>query len=212
MTTRKGKTLTGIILMAALFILGAAILGGWLWINFRPQPAPKQEILFEGVEYIRDVRSSPRPMVIHVIKVDLKADGIRILVTPGNPKDERPLAARTTSKFLDEFKLQIAINGDGFEPWHSNAPWDYYPHYGDPVDVIGLAASQGEVYSVAQKGHPTLYLSTNNKARFNQPYAKMYNAISGNMMLVRNGTCRKALSKMGRSHAQLLHSTNLGVI
>jgi hypothetical protein len=126
-------------------------------------------------------------MIIHVVKIDLRTEGVRTLVTPGDPKAELPLAARTTSKFLDEFNLQIAINGDGFEPWHSRSPWDYYPHAGDPVDVIGLAASRGDTYSVEEKGHPTLYLSANNKARFNQPFANMHNAISGNVMLVRNG-------------------------
>ncbi len=195
---RNRKALTcGIIFLAIFCILGSAILGGWLWINFRPQPAPKQEMLFEGVEYIRDVRSSPRPMVIHVIKVDLQAEGIRTLVTPGDPKAELPLEARSTSKFLDGFNLQVAINGDGFEPWHSRAPWDYYPHSGDPVDAIGLAASRGEVYSAEEKGHPTLYFSTSNKARFNQPFGKMHNAISGNVMLMRNGKALKNFVETG---------------
>lgn len=183
---QKKTTLTCSITLIA--ILGIVILGGWLWIKFRPQPAPKQEMLFQGIEYIRDVRNSPRPMVIHVIKIDLKEEGIRTLVTPGDPKAELPLEARTTSKFLDEFNLQIAINGDGFEPWHARSPWDYYPHSGDSVDAIGLAASRGDVYSAAEKGHPTLFLSANDKARFNQPFAKTHNAISGNVMLVKNGT------------------------
>ena len=188
---RKKILTCSTLIIISLCLLGCLLLGGWLWLNFKPQPAPTQEMLFEGVEYIRDVRSSPRPMIIHVVKVDLKAEGIRTLVTPGDPKADLPLEARTTSKFLEEFNLQIAINGDGFEPWHSNSLLDYYPHTGDPVDVIGFAASRGDAYSAEEKGHPTLYLTANNKARFGSPFGNTFNAISGTQMLVRNGNALK---------------------
>lgn len=200
MTTRGLFTLTcSIILLSIFCISGVVVVGGWLWNNFRPQPSPTQEWLFEGVEYIRDVRSSPRPMVIHVVKIDLKAEGIRTLVTPGDPKAELPLEARTTSKFLEEFNLQIAINGDGFEPWHSSSLLDYYPHAGDPVDVTGFAASRGEAYSAEEKGHPTLYLTANNKSRFGSPFGNTHNAISGTQMLIRNG---KALKNFAENSPQ----------
>jgi hypothetical protein len=182
----KKKRLSCSALLLFIFLCAGIIFGsGILWIKFRPQPAPTQEMLFQGVEYIRDVRSSPRPMVIHVIKIDLKADGIHTLVTPGDPQAELPLTARTTSQFLDDFNVQVAINGDAFDPWVSNSLWDYYPHSGDPVDVIGYAASKGESYSAGV--NPVLYFARNNNARFNQPFNNPYNAISGNAMLVKNG-------------------------
>ncbi|HEX6271354.1 MAG TPA: hypothetical protein VFZ43_14040, partial [Anaerolineales bacterium] len=53
---------------------------------------------------------------------------------------------RTTSHFLDEFGLQIAINGGGFSPWWSRGPADYYPHIGDPITPAGFTASNGDVY------------------------------------------------------------------
>jgi len=200
MTTRKKSIFTcGTIVLSISCILGVVIVGGWLWINFRPQPASTQEMLFEGVEYTRDVRSSPRPIVIHVVKIDLKAEGVLTLVTPGDSKAELPLEARTTSKFMGEFNLQIAINGDGFEPWHSRSILDYYPHARDPVDVIGFAASRGEAYSAEEKGHPTLYLTANNKARFESPFGNTHNAISGTQMLIRNG---KALKNFAENSPQ----------
>jgi hypothetical protein len=85
-------------------------------------------MLFQGVEYIRDVRSEPRPLVIHVVIIDLDAPGLRFLVTPGDPNGEYHIPqARTTSNFLEEFDLQLAINGDFFDPWWSNVPdfWNY---------------------------------------------------------------------------------------
>ncbi|MBU0511487.1 MAG: phosphodiester glycosidase family protein [Chloroflexi bacterium] len=184
---RKPLRITCLTTALAALALVLCAGGGWLAINFRPQPKPTQETLFQGVEYIRDVRSSPRPMVIHVIIIDLQADGIRALVTPGDPKAELPLEARTTSQFADEFGVQIAINGDGFTPWYSHTILDYYPHSGDAVDVIGLAASEGHLYSQDTDNEPTLFLSPTNQARIDDQVGKTHNAISGNAMLVRRG-------------------------
>ena len=77
--------------------------------------------LYEGVTYRRVVRVLPRPMIAHVLEIDTKVDGIRFLVTPPDSQGETPLNARTTSQFLDEFDLQIAINGDRFSPWWSRS-------------------------------------------------------------------------------------------
>ena len=161
--------------------------GPILWSLVRPQPRPAQETIFKGVEYIREVQQSPRPLVVHVIRIDLRTPGLSFLVTPGDPDAEYPLEARTTSAFLDEFDLQVAVNGDGFEPWSSNSLFSYYPHSGDPVDPIGFAASNGRIYSEDTDDEPTLYISKTNRARFNQPPGKIHNAISGNQMIVVRG-------------------------
>jgi exopolysaccharide biosynthesis protein len=126
-------------------------------------------------------------MVIHTVIVDLKAPGISFLVTPGDPQAEFPLQASTTSRFLQEFNALVAVNGDGLTPWYYNNPFDYYPHSGDPVDPIGLAASRGVVYTEDTDDEPTLYISRTNQARFGTPTGKVYNAISGNVMLIQQG-------------------------
>ncbi|MDH3943140.1 MAG: phosphodiester glycosidase family protein [Anaerolineae bacterium] len=149
--------------------------------------------LFQGVEYVREVRSQPRDMVIHVVTVDLKAKGVKVLVTPGDPEAERPLKARTTSEFLEDFDLQLAINADAFFPWHVTGPF-YAPHSGDAVDVFGFAASKGTIYSENQDSLPTLYVNKNNKASINNKIGKVHNAVSGTAMLVRRG---KALADLG---------------
>ena len=169
---------TGLLIFLAVVLL---VTGGiWLWYTHRPIPTNTRETLYEGITYARDVRSVPRPLVIHVVTVDLSTPGISFLVTPGQPTGGRQLSARTTSQFLVEFDLQVAINGDFFTPWRSNSPWDYYPHVGDPVDVFGFASSRGVTYSAGMPGHPTLYISADNQAQFWAPVGKVYNAISGN--------------------------------
>ena len=74
------------------------------------QPEPEKRQLFQGITYERIVRQDPRPMVIHVVTIDLKANGIKTLVTQGDPHQTRPLSAKTTSQFLEYNNLQLAIN------------------------------------------------------------------------------------------------------
>ena len=96
----------------------------------------------------------PRLVIAHVLVIDTKAKGFRLLVTPPDNSDGHPLNARTTSQFLEEFDLQIAINGDGFYPWWSRGPLDYYPQSGDPVTPNGFAASNGKVYAEGRASEP----------------------------------------------------------
>jgi hypothetical protein len=177
------------LLLGALALIALAVLAGTarLWTGIRSRSAATNQTLFQGVTYTREIRGEPRRMVIHVVTVDLRVPGIVFLVTPGDPKADLPLKARTTSQFLDEFGVQIAVNGDGVTPWRSNGLLDYYPHTGDPVDPIGLAASNGVTYSDDTDAEPTLYISRANQAKFNSPIGKVYNAISGNVMLVEQG-------------------------
>ena len=165
-------------------IFGAA--AGWLYL-VRPQPAPSQQELFPGVTYLREVRNAPRPMVIHVVIADLRNPDLQLLVTPGDPGAERSLQARTTSDFLEKFDVQVAVNGDGFTPWWSNSILDYYPHSGDPVAPLGFATSRGEIYSQGNGIGPTLYISRSKRARFNSAEGGIFNAISGNLMLLAAG-------------------------
>jgi len=174
----------GLLLVAVLLLLTGGL---WYAYTHRPVPDPVQQTLFQGITYIRDVRSEPRPLVIHVVTVDLDAPGIGFLVTPGDPAQEMPLRALKTSQFLDEFDVQVAVNGDFFYPWRSSSPWDYYPHVGDPVDVKGFASSQGVIYSANGSGKKTLFLSRDNRAGFGEAPDEVFNAISGNWMLVEEG-------------------------
>lgn len=185
----RRKLVLSLLALASVCLLSALLLAAfpYLWRNLHPQPKPTRQQLFQGITYEIQVRQSPRPMVIHVVKVDLRQSGISFLVTPGDANKELPLKARTTGKFLDEFNLQLAVNGDGFQPWRSNSILDYYPHPGDPVAPIGLAASQGTIYSVQTDAEPALYISRTNQARFQTPIGRIYNAISGNLMLVEQG-------------------------
>ncbi len=175
---------------AMVLALPVLIVGGyWAWFNHRPQPEPTRQALFEGVTYIRDVRQQPRPLVIHLVTVDLDAPGLGFVVTPGPPATvaRLPLRARTTSAFLDEFDVQVAINGDFYTPFYFNSLLDYYPHDGDPVGVVGFASAEGVIYSRGWPHRPTLYLSADNRAGMNRSFGPIYNAISGDFYFISRG-------------------------
>lgn len=159
--------------------------------RIQPEPAARQ--LFPGAEYQRIVRSEPRPLVIHVVTIDLTTEGLRTLVTPGNPESERPLAAQTTSAFLQQHNLLLAVNGDGFSPWFDMGLLASEPDPGDPVTPLGMAVSQGVAYSRPARNHPILYLYETGGAHINVLEGKLFNAISGFQTLVSGGQARPRL-------------------
>ncbi|MFN8401849.1 MAG: phosphodiester glycosidase family protein, partial [Anaerolineales bacterium] len=122
--------------------------------------------------------------------IDRKEAQVSFLVTPPDQVEGGSVKARTTSEFLNEFGVQIAINGDGFSPWWSRSPIDYYPHQGDPVTPLGFAAAFGKIYSdglLQPTQEPTLYISRRNELTFNRAPGKVQHAISGDRMLLLSG-------------------------
>jgi hypothetical protein len=178
-------------IVAAILIALVFCTGGYVWyIRGRPAPVPVKQKLYEGVMYQRIVRVFPRPMIAHIVVVDTRVPGIEFLVTPPDSEGKKPLKSRTTSQFLEEFDLQIAINGGGFYPWWSHSAEDYYPRVGDPVAPVGFTASNGQEYWVRKYTlgtEPTLYLSDSHDLSFNHRPRKIHNAISGDRTLVRKG-------------------------
>lgn len=154
-----------------------------LTLTPKPTPTPEGppvslledfERLFPGVYYKREVNSSPRTYTAYIVIVDLDKQNINLMVTP-----EEGLGT-TTSRFLLNYGLQLAINGDGFF------------EKGDP---IGLAAFKGEVYSEASGG-PTIYISKNGEVKLggNPPEKKIWYAISGSHILIRRGKINESIS------------------
>lgn len=159
-------------------------------------PASARQNLFRGVTYYRDEKSRPRRVVSHVLVIDNRTEGLRFLVTPPLRDSVPQLCTKTTSQFLKEQGVQVAVNGDGY---YYMDPEQYPPqHYcatGDPVRPIGFAASRGSVYSQAEPGKPILYINQNNAISFDKPTGKIYNAVSGDRMLVAKGKKVAGLDK-----------------
>lgn len=158
-------------------------------VNLGKAPASVMQKIFNGVTYYRNESLSPRRVVSHILTIDLRIEGIRCLVTPPIRKNLPQLCTRKTSQFLTDFGMKIAINGDGFyylNPSEFN-PQNYCPNGGDPIRLVGYAASRGKVYSEKELGRPILYINQRNEISFDKPKGDVYNALSGDRMLVVKG-------------------------
>jgi len=179
-----------LVLSIALAVLGLGLLGTGatlFWTMHRPRPKPVERILFEGIRYVREVRDTPRPLIVHTLVVDMTTPGIEFLVTPADPPRNGTLPARTTARFLKEFNVQAAVNGDCFADCHTESVFDYYPKPGDPVHVLGNAASEGKTYATSHRIDLTLFISKANEARIGRAEGDVYNAISGTHRILRHG-------------------------
>ncbi len=161
----------------------------------RPARVNQERTLFQGIVYKRDIRISPRPLVIHIVTIDLTAPGVKVQVTPGTPTvgpEEIPteINALPTSEFLKKFKLQLAINASFFYPFREVTPWDYYPHSGNRANVVGEAIANGSSYSQVDQSFPALCFNASNRA---QILAKgecpkgTIQGVAGNQLLIADG-------------------------
>jgi hypothetical protein len=185
----RSKKIFGSLLVIPLGLM--LLIGGYfLFSSGRPVPVLIKEEIMDGVTYRRIIRYLPHSMVAHILVIDKKVGKLQFMVTPPDDVDGGALKARTTSQFLEEFGVQIAINGDGFFPWWSRSPADYYPHAGDPVTPNGFTASYGDHYADGLQDirlEPTLYISRRNELAFNKPPNKIFHALSGDRMLIQGG-------------------------
>lgn len=206
MTSKLAKILLKRVLLAtSLSIVVIPILLYCLQLLSRPPRTNKQEQLFQGVVYSRQVRSTPRNLMLHIVTIDLKAPGIKLLLTPGKQvSDLKGSNAQTTSEFLKKYNLQLAINASYFHPFYEHHPWDYYPRQGDRVRVLGQAISNGNSYSPAAAGWPILCISEQQRAQIVQDTCPSgtLQAVAGAQILVEHG---KSIIKEDTEKPKELH-------
>ena len=158
------------------------------------RPASIRQNLFKGITYLQKDLTTPRRNKMHVMAIDLTTVGLEFLVTPStNPNGI--LCTRTTSKFLKEFSLFVAINGDGYSYLDASVnPATTCPNGGDPVKANGYAASRGKVYSPIKTVQPIVYIGARNQVTVNGNQSQPFNAISGDRLVVDKGVRVKNLA------------------
>jgi hypothetical protein len=91
---------------------------------------------FLGITHITRTENSPRPVTMHIVRIDLTIPGIGFRLTP--PGGTRETVRRTTLAHLEAQQAQVAVNSHFFLP---------FPSSDLNAMLIGLAASDGNVYS-----------------------------------------------------------------
>ena len=72
---------------------------------------------FVGITYIDRTETSPRPVHMHIVQVDLTAPGLRFKLSP--PAGGREVVRQTTLDYLTQEGAQVAINAHFFLPFPS---------------------------------------------------------------------------------------------
>ncbi len=179
-----------------------------LFYFYRPAPASIKQVLFNGIAYERDIRTKPRPLAIHIVRIQLGTPGVSFLVTPPDGKSG-VLRAATTSQFLMRHHVQLAVNGDFLLPWWSDGPDDFYPHEQDPVDAVGIGIGNGVVYGYGQTPRTMLVFGGDGKAAIlsipgpGLPLPTVKQAISGKTLLVDGG--KRTAAASADSQSKVLH-------
>jgi len=155
----------------------------------------KWKPVFEGIELLEAQTKRPRPLQVRAARIDLKAPGIRFIVTPPNGDAPGEVSGRTSKQFLTEFGCQLAINTSFFRGKFRK---------GAPQDVVGLAISRGERYSKPEK-FAALLIRKDNKVwidskPWNGKLDEAYNAAAGDTFLLKAGRIPKD-SMAKNSHA-----------
>jgi hypothetical protein len=161
------------------------------------RPTAIKQNLFRGVTFLQKDLVSPRKNRMYVMAIDLTTVGLEFLVTPSKISGGL-LCSRTVSTFLEEFKVGVAINGDGFSYLDASAypASTTCPNGGDPVKVNGYAASRGTIYSPVKTIQPTVYISSKNQVTINEKPNTVFNAVSGDRLVVQKGVTVKNLAAL----------------
>jgi hypothetical protein len=188
MAFQTGLIWLGLLMPLALY--GTATLKRPARIDMTRKP------LFEGIVYSRHLKTQPRPLVIHLLEIDLTAPGLSPFVTPSFKTDlsvdstlGRETLAQRTSDFLQEHQLQLAVNANFFFPFREETLWDYEPRQGTPSMLSGLAMSNGQIVSLPQAGQTALcFLSQRAEIASNgQCPEGTEQAVAGNTRLLNEG-------------------------
>ena len=166
-------------------------------------PAGAEETVrqpFVGITHIHRTETTPRPFSMHLLKIDLTAPGLSFKLTaPRHEPGTRETLRQTTRDFLEQEHAQMAINGHFFVPFPSAEP---------DADLVGLAASEGDVFSAFEQPvqsyalvarAPALNIGAENQATIvhadpDDPEGKrgrepvtLYNVVSGSAQIITGG-------------------------
>jgi Phosphodiester glycosidase len=141
---------------------------------------------FVGVKLHTITQTTPRLNVVNVVEIDMTADGISVLNTPGNGAAPGETNVETTSAYVNRVQAQVGINTTFFNLG------------GTPTDNIGLLTSNGELISSNDASKPAvLNVSQANVATVSNAGpagtytasgpAAIWNAVAGSDRIIRDG-------------------------
>jgi hypothetical protein len=179
------------------FRLLAFLAALWLAAGITAPAESRVSRPYAGITLIVRTETTPRPMRMHIAHIDVRSPGIRFKVSP--PAGTRETIRQTTLDFLKATRAQLAVNGHFFLP---------FPSTDTEAWVIGLAASEGRVYSAFESpgqsyalvaDAPALNLDPRGRPRIVhrdarrsdglrvREHDRLWNAVAGSAQIVTDG-------------------------
>ena len=137
------------------------------------RPEPGQEIA-HPIAYWTESWTEPRLVVFHVMRVDTRSPECEIFVLLANdPDGEGPAEAELTMpmQLMEEQKALAAVNASAFRHLGGVSEEEKKRGWfqGKQVDIVGLAASDGVVRSLAKKGQSCFWIDASGQAHVGYP-------------------------------------------
>lgn len=155
------------------------------WVDF-----PARAATIHGYGAAGEIRNLayqvPRPLRVWVVTIDTGASGVRFAVTqPAEESEERgryETRCSSTLEFARQRGVQLAINASAFGPYRARA--------GGFMDVVGLAAVRGQLYSEADERFGAMYISREGRVALKGPplpTEPLWHVVPGFRMLLDDG-------------------------
>jgi hypothetical protein len=141
---------------------------------------------YPAVRLTSFVFDQPRPIRAWSARIDLTAEGVELIATcPGDVEPPSETACATTLAFAKSETVQLAINASPFSPFRQKS--------GAGMDVVGLAACNGKVFSQPHQDFGALVETQSGSVEIWSPpidraqQDTIEDAVSGFRVLVRDG-------------------------
>jgi len=121
-----------------------------------------------------EIRSDPRPVRIHYLKVALDSKDLEVLALPGeDPDGAGPAESRLTPpvELFEKYRALAAVNANAFAAVSPPKQGDVYWYEGQPVDIHGLVVSRGKKVSPVETGRVPFWLDQLQKPHMGDPAA-----------------------------------------
>ncbi len=157
-----------------------------------PKSESSTHISEQGIQYSLKKSTDPIPNRIHVLRIDLASKKIKPKVVLGpDPDGEGPAEVALTDprKLASDSSVLAFVNTN---PWDSfpndkgkkNRNW--YP--GQPVDIHGLAGTQGKMRSTTAPGNTSVWFDAQSSVHFGHgPEDKPEEATTGFQLILSKG-------------------------
>ncbi|MBN1512535.1 MAG: phosphodiester glycosidase family protein [Phycisphaerae bacterium] len=184
-------------------IRGGSVIAALCWVGLSPalaqttQPATTQPVApfrnpvdkeatrpYPALELTYERYEQPRPLRVWVARIDLKNPDVQLVATCGSEEVQPEFETRCerTLDFAKRRNVQFAVNASAFGPLRKKS--------GEPMQVVGLGACEGHVYSPPDERFGAFIVRKDGRIRIgNPPYdlEQVDEAVSGFHMLIENG-------------------------